>query len=807
MDRLWQDIRYGARLLIRFPGVTAAALVALALGTGVNTALFSVVNTVLLQPLPFPDSHELVQLWRTEPPTLQLGAASYPRYVDWRARNRVFEEMGAWTPAGFALIGREVPERVAGARATASFFRTIGASPVIGRWFTDEEDRPGTARTVVLSEPFWRRRFGGSPAALGTSITLEGQPHTIVGIAPASMYESWRFDAWVPLALAVDQTRRAGPNFLQSFGRLGDGVTLDQARAGLTELAHELGREHQVDRYGFNVLSLHEVQTGGPRQALWILLGTTGFVLLIGCVNVANLLLARAVTRQKEMAVRTALGAGRTRLLRQLLTETLLLALLGSALGLLLAQGLLQLFVAMAPPNFPRLASISLDRTVLLFSTGVALLCGIVASVLPAMHVAHAQPSDALREGSSRGATAGRAHAASGLLVMSEVALAVMLVAAAGLTVKSLQRLMQQDLGLVTQNILTFNIGLSRPGAAANTPVTLQETRLFTDFEERIRALPGVTSVGAISLLPIAQTGTNGQVNLRDRVLKREEAPIAEFRVVTPSYFETVGMRLVAGRFPDTRDTASTPDVVVINESLARQLWEGKPAADILGQMMGTGFDDRSTFREVIGITRDVRSRRVDQPADAETYVPIAQVPWGSMTYTVRAATRAESLVPLIRDALADLNPDLPLASVRMFEEIRDGAMRTSRLYSALTALFGLLAAALAIVGIYSVMSYTVAQRTRELAIRAALGASHQGLLSMVLREGFLMTGIGIAAGVVGAIATSRLLQALLYQVSPTDPIVLASTALGVAFAALFGYMLPAMRASRVEPAVALRAE
>jgi putative ABC transport system permease protein len=804
MDRLWQDVRYGARLLIRFPGVTAAALIALALGTGVNTALFSVVNTVLLQPLPFPDAHELVQVWRTEPPTLQFGSASYARYVDWRTRNRVFDEMGAWTPAGFAMTGRDAPERVAGARASASFFRTIGASPSVGRWFTDEEDRPGAARVVVLSEPFWRRRFGASEAVVGTPITLEGQPHTIVGIAPAALYESWRFDAWVPLALAADQTRRAGPNFLQSFGRLRDGVSLDQARTGMTELANELGREHQVDRYGFNVLSVHDVQTRGPRQALWILLGTTGFVLLIGCVNVANLLLARAVSRQKEMAVRTALGAGRIRLLRQLLTETVLLALLGSSLGLLLAQGLLQLFVVMAPANFPRLASISLDLPVLLFSTGVALLCGIVAGVLPAMHVARAEPSDALREGSTRGATAGRARTASRLLVMSEVALAVMLVAAAGLTVKSLQRLLQQDLGLNPTNVLTFSVGLTRP---VGVNPTVQDMRFFLDFEERIRALPGVTGVGAISMLPIAQTGTNGQVNLRDRVLKREEAPIAEFRVVSASYFETIGMRLVAGRFPDVRDTSSTPNVVVINETLAQQLWPGKPAASILGQMMGTGFDDCSTFREVIGITRDVRSRRVDQPADAETYVPVAQVPWGSMTYTVRTAARAESLVPLVRDALADLDPATPLAAVRTFEEVLEGAMRTSRLYSALTALFGVLAAALAIVGIYSVMSYTVAERTRELAIRAALGASNQGLLSMVLREGFLMTGIGIIAGVAGAIAASRLLQALLYQVSPTDPMVLTGTAVGVAVAALLGYMLPAMRASRVEPAVALRSE
>lgn len=808
MDRLWQDIRYGVRLLVRFPGVTAAALIALALGTGVNTALFSVVNTVLLQPLPFPDADELVQLWRTEPPTLQYGAASFPRYVDWRSRNRVFEQMGAWAPAGLTMTGREAPERVAGGRATASFFRTIAASPLVGRWFSDDEDRPGASKVVVVSESFWRQRLGGSRAALGATLTLDGQPHAVVGVAPAAFSETWRVDAWVPLAAAVDQSARGGPNFLQSFGRLRDGVTVEQARQGLSDLAAELSRDYKTDQYGFNAIALHDVITRGPRQALWILLGTTGFVLLIACANVANLLLARAVTRQKEMAVRTALGAGRARLLRQLITETVLLSVIGGALGLLLAVGLLRVFTLLAPANFPRLASISLDQTVLLFSTAVALLCGFAAGVLPAMHVARAEPSDALREGSSRGATAGRARMASRLLVMSEVALAVMLVAAAGLTVKSLQQLTRQDLGLVTSNVLTFSVTIPRatpfPNALGDAASFAQ---FFQTFEDRIRALPGVARVGAINMLPIAQTGTNGQVYLRDRVLKREEAPIAEFRVVTPSYFDAVGIRLLAGRFPDPRDTASTPNVVVINETMARQLWPGEPASSILGKLMGTGFDDRKTFREVIGIIRDVRSSGVAVPPVAETYVPLAQFPWSTMTYTVRAATRAEGLVPLVRDALADLNPQLPLAAIRTFEDVLSGATRTSRLYSALTALFGVLAATLAIVGIYSVMSYTVAQRTRELAIRAALGASNQGLRSMVLREGFVITAIGIVAGVGGAIGASRLLQVLLYQVSPTDPIVLSATAAGVALAALLGYFIPAIRAARVEPAVALRAE
>jgi putative ABC transport system permease protein len=801
MDRLWQDIRYGARLLLRFPGVTAAALLALALGTGVNTAIFSIVNTVLLQPLPFPDADELVQVWRTEPPTLQFGSASYRRYVDWRAQNRVFEETGAWSPNAYTLTGRETPERVGGARVSSSFFRVIGASPVLGRWPSDDEDRPGAQKVVVVSDGFWRRRLGASPATVGSELMLDGEPHTVVGIAPATFNELWRVDLWVPLAMSVDPSQRM--NFLLVFGRLRDGVTLEQAREGLSELASAMSRQYPDDRYGFNALAVHDVITLGPRQALWILLGATGFVLLIACVNVANLLLARAVTRQREVAVRTALGAGRGRLLRQMITETMLLAVLGGTLGLVLAAGLLQLFTVLAPPNFPRLVSIGIDGTVLAFSFAVATLCGLVAGVLPALHVSRAEPSDALREGATRGATAGRARAATRFLVMSEVALAVILVVAAGLTVKSLQQLTRQDLGLATEGVLTFSVGL--PGA------TLQDgpksAQFFRIFEDRLRTLPGVTSVGAINMLPIATTGTNGQVSLRDRQLTREEAPIAEFRVVTPTYFETMKVGLVAGRYPDARDTADSSPIVVINETLARTLWPGESPASILGRVMGTGFDDGSTWREIVGIVRDVRSRRPDAPPDAETYIPHSQWPAPTLTFTVRAAVAPESLVPVVRKELSDLNPQLPLAAVRTFSEVVDGATRSSRLYSALTALFGVLAAVLAIVGIYSVMSYTVAQRTRELAIRSALGASHHGLLQLVLREGFIMSLTGIVVGLAGAFAVSRLMGALLYQVSPRDPLVFGLTAAAVAAIALMGYLIPAFRASRVQPAIALRSE
>ena len=801
MAKFWQDMRYGARLLMRFPGVTAAALVALALGTGVNTALFSIVNAVLLKPLPFPDSDELVQVWRSELPRLQFGSASYPRYVDWRARNRVFDEMGAYAPGSLTLTGRDAPERVAGGRATASFFRTLAAPPVIGRYIADDEDTPGGDKVIVLGEQYWQRRFGADRGLIGETLTINGTPHTVIGIAPAIFNDMWRADAWVPLALAVDQNLR-GSNFLVVVGRLKEGARLEQVQPALAELAAEMTRDYPQDRYGFFTLPLHEVLTRGPRQALWILLGATGLVLLIACANVANLILVRAVTRQREMAVRSALGAGQGRIVRQLVTETVLLALLGGTLGLALAAGLLRIFALVAPSNFPRLNAIVLDGRVLAFSFGVAALAGLIAAVLPALHAARSQPSDALREG-SRGATASGARAMSRLLVIGEIAMAVMLVAAAGLTLRSFQQLMQQDLGFHTRGVLTFTISINDARQADGVVLA----QFFDSFETRLRSVPGVESAGAINMLPIAQTGMNAPVRIPERVIPPEESPLAELRVVTPGYFQSVGITALAGRLPDARDLMDGPPVVAVNETLASQLWPNESPSALIGRRLGSGFDNDGIWREVVGVVRDVRSRRPDAPPDPELYVPFVQFPVSSLAFTVRSSGSPESLVPAIRQELAQLDPTLPLASVRSFDEVVATATRNPRLYSVLTAIFGILAAALAIVGIYSVMAYTVTQRTRELAIRSALGASTNGLLRLILREGFIMSAIGIAAGLAGAFGASRLIRALLYQVSPTDPSVFALTAAAVAGAAVVGYVIPAFRASRVEPAVALRSE
>lgn len=795
-----RDLRQGFRLLFRAPGFAVTAILTLALGIGATTALFTVVNAVLLEPLPFPESNRLVQVWRSELPALTYGSASYPRYLDWRTHQRVFTDLGAWSPRGFTLTGPEGPERAAGAMASASFFNVVGAAPVIGRYFTDDEDRRGAVKVAVISEGLWRRRYRASPSVLGASAQIDGEPYTIVGVAPAGFTEVWRHDLWIPVGQVADPSNR-GSNFLMSFGKLRDGMTLEAARRGLQDLAAQMSREHAVDKYTFTARPVHEVVTENVTRGLSMLLAATGLLLLIACTNVANLLLARSVVRERDLAVRASLGAGRRRLFGQVMGETMALGLLGSVVGIALAWGLLRLFVSLAPVNFPRLAAITLDTRVLLFSLAVAVVAGLIAGIAPAIHLLRSDLNAVIRSGGTRSATAGRARAASRLLVISEVALALALVTTAALMVKSLLRLQSQDLGVTREPVLTFGIGVPPFVASGNEAVG----RFQREFLERVRALPGVTHASAISLLPIGATGNNGPVRRVDQVGPDEGVPVTEFRIVMDRYFETMGIPVVAGRSFDERDRATTAVVAMANETLARRLFANLAIADVVGQpirLFGAGPPT-----EIVGVVADVRSRRPDLPPDPEVYVAFDQNPAPGMSYVVRAHGDPAALSTQIRSTLAQMTPYVAVANMRTFDEVVANATRTSGLLSWLSVIFGVLAAVLAILGIYSVMSYAVAQRERELAIRAAVGATRSSLLSMVLREGLILSGAGIAAGAALAFAASGVLRSLLYQVSATDPIVFAGSAFGLAAIALGGYLIPATRASRVEPVVALRSE
>jgi predicted permease len=799
MDWL-HDLRLGFRLLLRSPGFAITAVLTLALGIGATTALFTVVNAVLLEPLPFPGSNKLVQLWRSELPALTYGSASYPRYLDWRQHQRVFTDLGAWAPRGYTINGPQGPERAPGAMASASFFRVINASPIIGRYFSDDEDRRGGDRVVVISEGLWKRRFQQSSSVLGTPLQIDGEAFTIVGVAPAGFAEVWRLDIWTPLGLVADPGNR-GSNYLLSFGRLRDGMTIESARSGLAELAAQMTREHAIDQYSFTARPLHEVITENATRGLWMLLAATALLLLIACTNVANLLLARAVVRERDLAIRASLGAGRRRLFGQVMGETLALGLLGSAVGIGLAWGLLRIFVSLAPVNFPRLAAITLDSSVLGFSLVVAIVAGLIAGLAPAIHLLRSDLNSVIRSGSSRGATAGRARSASRLLVVSEVALALALVTTASLMVKSLMRLQGQDLGLTRQPILTFSVGVPAFVASGNDAIS----RFQLGFLDRLRPLPGVTHVSAISLLPIGATGNNGPVRRPDQTGPNEGVPVTEFRVVMDGYFETMGIPMLAGRSLNERDRGNTSFVAVVNETLAKRLFPNLAPAAVVGQPISL-FGAGST-NEIVGVAANVRSRRPDAVPDPEVYVSFHQNPTPGMSYVMRSQGDPALLSGQVRSALAEMTPHVAVANLRTFGEVVANATRTSGLLSWLSVLFGVLAAALAILGIYSVMSYTVAQRERELAIRAAVGASRSSLLSMVLREGLVLSGAGIAAGAVIAFASSSLLRSLLYDVSATDPMVFAGSALGLAAIALAGYVIPASRAARVEPVTALRSE
>jgi putative ABC transport system permease protein len=798
MTNVGRDFRQGFRLLWRAPGFALTAILTLALGIGATTALFTVVNAVLLDPLPFPDSHALIQVWRSELPALTYGSASYPRYLDWRQHQRVFADLGAWAPRGVNVAGPQGPERLPGAMASASFFRVIEAPAIVGRYFSDSEDRNGGDRVTVISEGLWRRRYGATPSVLGSLVQIDGEAYTIIGVAPSGFSEVWRLDVWVPLGLFANTANR-GSNYLLSFGRLREGMTLESARAGLADLAAQMSREHSDDKYTFTARPLHDVITEGATRGLWMLLGATSLLLLIACTNVANLLLARSVVRERDLAIRASLGAGRRRLFGQVMGETIALGVLGSLVGTALAWGLLRVFVSLAPANFPRLVAIDLDASVLVFALVVAVVAGLVSGLAPAIHLLRSDLNNVMRAGGSRAVTAGRARAASRLLVVSEVALALALVTTAALMVKSLMRLQSQDLGIARVPILTFSVGVPPFVATGNDALE----RLQGGLLERVRALPGVTHASAINMLPIANTGFNGPVRRLDQTGENEGVPVTEHRTVMDRYFETMGIPIIAGRAFDDRDRRGAPFVVVINETLAQRLY---PAIEPR-QAVGHQLRAYGNAMEVIGVSANVRSRRPDAPPDPELYVPFGQWPNAIMAYVVRAQGDPTALTGQIRAALAEMTPHIAMAQVRTFDEVVSTATRTSGLLSWLSGLFGALAAALAILGIYSVMSYTVAQRERELAIRAAVGATRSSLLSMVVREGLLLSVAGIAAGALIAVAASTVVRSLLYDVSATDPVVFVGSALGLAAVALAGYLIPAARAARVEPVVALRSE
>ena len=787
MEGFWQDVRFGARLFRKSPGFLAMAVLALGLGIGANTAVFSVVHGVLLAPLPYPEPERLVVIYDTQP-DCKTCPASFPKYVDWRDQNRVFDVIGGSEPADAVMTGRGEPERVAIATTTASVFRVLGVPPRLGRWLTDEEDRPGGPKVALLSYGFWTRRFGRDPRNLGQTVVFDEVPRTIVGVMPQGFTHRGA-EAFVPLARAFDESQR-DHHFLATYGRLKAGVSVERARREMIALGACLAREHHTN-HGIDVQPYRSVVIRDAAAPLLLLQGAVAFVLLIACANVANLLLARAAARRREIAVRTAMGATRGRLVRQFLTESVMLALLGAALGLGLASAGVRVFVATAPPIVPRMASITVDVPVLLFALGLALVTGILFGLAPMLH---AGSGEALKDESARSGSGRGSRRAGQVLVVAEIALAVVLLVGAGLMVKSLLRLQRQDLGLVVDRVLAF--GVSLPAARYDSNARIQQ--YYATALARLQSVPGVGTVGVISNLPFRDgSGPNGYFEVQGKTLWREnDAPLAEWRLVDADYYRTMGIPLVSGRFFTEQDDERAKPVVIVNQALARRCW---PNEDAVGKRIN--LSSPPVWAEVVGVVGDVRTYRPGLPPPLEIAGPYGQTPLPSMSFVIRTATAdPASLVAVIRREMAEVDGSLPLFDVATMEQRVRTSLAQPKLLSVLISAFAALAALLALIGVYGLMAYSTGQQRHEFGVRLAMGAAPGTLLRMVLARGAFLAALGIGLGGLGAMALTRLMNSMLYQATATDPTVLVPTCIAVFAAALAACSGPARAAARVDP-------
>jgi putative ABC transport system permease protein len=794
MEQLSHDVRYGLRTFIRQPAFALTAVLALALGIGANTAVFSVVYAVLLKPLPYPNPDALVYVHDTYP-AVTFASVSINKYLALRDGNRTLEALGAQTPAGVTLTDRGEPEQVGAMRVSADLFRVMGVPAAYGRWFSRDEDVPNASPVIVLSHGLWQRRYGSDPEIVGQAVTVDGVATTVVGVMPPGFTYPGSSQAWVPLAPA--RTAGPGSNFLRLVGRMKPGGTVEQTQRDLASVSARFNKENNLQR-DVRVWALHEIVVTDNKQALLVLQGAVVFVLLVACANVANLLLARSVGRQRELAIRAAIGAGRGRLVRQLLTESVLLSVLGGAVGVIVAGWLLRLFVALAPANFPRVQSIAIDTSVLTFTLVVATVTGLIFGLAPARRGFRTDPNDSLRDTGARGASSGGSRGASRVLVIAEVGVALVLVIGAGLMVKSLLRLQSERTGFRSEGLLTFELNLPSVRYPDATPVTFFQRTL-----EEIRSVPGVQGAGAINHLPLARFGFNGGFTIDGRPpFPRDTAPVVEVRIVTPGYFAVMCIPVRRGQDFSELQSASGPPVMIVNQAMADRYWPGQDPVGGRVQLVG----DR--WREVVGVVGDVRSARMRAAPVPETFVPHAQAGTSSMGIAVRLGGVAPSMVwSAVRERITLLDVALPLVRVRPMQEIVEASTGDTRLSSVLTTMFGLVAALLAGVGIYSLIAYSVAQRSREIGIRVALGADRAAVIRLIVGEGLTLAAIGLVAGVAGSMLLTRTLETLLYEVSPTDPVVLMMTCAGGLALAALASAVPAFRALRVDPAIALRSE
>ena len=804
IDTLLRDVRYAARALARRPGFTAAVALTLALGIGATTAIFSVVNGVLLRALPFPQPDRLVTVW-TNLPSWGHETASLPDYLDWKAQGSSFSRMSAFASSSdnLAAVGGE-PERVPSGRVMPDFLATLGVSPAHGRSFTPEEFTYGSHYVVLLSHGLWTRRFGADAGIVGTTITLNTLPFTVVGIAPASLGEITPAQLWTPYVRNPANGpagRRA--DFLNVIARLGPGASVARAQTEMSALARRLASEYPNtnDGVGIDVVPLHDQLVGSIKPALLVFAAAVGLVLLIACANVANLLLARATAREREMAVRMALGAGRGRLLRQLLAESLLLAVIGGVLGLLLAVWGVQALKAAAPPNLPRVDRIGLDVVALGFTAVASLLTGALFGVVPALRASSTSVNGALTAGGRAGIGGGRGDRLRGVLVLTQVALALLLLVGSGLLLRTFERLQRVELGFDETGVLTAQIVLP----TAKYQGGQRQYAFFRELRGRVAALPGVETVGLSTDVPL--DGGYGY-NTFSIVGRPSEAPTDAAQDAVPTvaeaeYFDALEIPLLAGRMFGAQDTENAPRVALVNREMMQKHFAGKSP---VGERITFGNpNDTSGWRTIVGVVGSTRLEAVGQESYPQIYIPMAQNPTSNTYVVVRTAGEATLLAPALRRELAALDPAQPLSDVKSMEQRVASSIEQSKLNSVLTGLFAVVALALASIGIYGVISYAVAQRTREIGIRMALGATRSDVLKLIVRQGMTPAALGVLIGVVASLAVTRLMGKLLYGVSATDPVVFGAVCALLSIVAFGACVAPARRASRVDPNVALR--